>query len=249
MGLSQRAKRARKDGFLTPDETSTMKTRYLNYNALILILVVSLTLTGCANMSKTGKGAAIGAGAGAAVGAIIGKATGKTATGAIVGAAVGGTAGAIIGRQMDKQAEELEEELEGAKVERVGEGIQITFDSAILFEFGKADLSAQAKTNLNNLAASLKEYPNTEILIAGHTDSVGSEEFNQKLSEQRANTAATYLLEQDITADRMSVIGHGESQPVASNDSDMGRAQNRRVEVAIYATEEYREELESQNNR
>lgn len=226
-----------------------MKTRYLNYNALILILVVSLTLTGCANMSKTGKGAAIGAGAGAAVGAIIGKATGKTATGAIVGAAVGGTAGAIIGRQMDKQAEELEEELEGAKVERVGEGIQITFDSAILFEFGKADLSAQAKTNLNNLAASLKEYPNTEILIAGHTDSVGSEEFNQKLSEQRANTAATYLLEQDITADRMSVIGHGESQPVASNDSDMGRAQNRRVEVAIYATEEYREELESQNNR
>jgi outer membrane protein OmpA-like peptidoglycan-associated protein len=249
MGLSQRAKGARKDGFLTPDETSTMKTRYLNYNALILILVVSLTLTGCANMSKTGKGAAIGAGAGAAVGAIIGKATGKTATGAIVGAAVGGTAGAIIGRQMDKQAEELEEELEGAKVERVGEGIQITFDSAILFEFGKADLSAQAKTNLNNLAASLKEYPNTEILIAGHTDSVGSEEFNQKLSEQRANTAATYLLEQDITADRMSVIGHGESQPVASNDSDMGRAQNRRVEVAIYATEEYREELESQNNR
>ncbi|MDZ4700223.1 MAG: OmpA family protein, partial [Rhodothermales bacterium] len=190
-----------------------------------------------------------GAGAGAAVGAIIGKATGKTATGAIVGAAVGGTAGAIIGRQMDKQAEELEEELEGAKVERVGEGIQITFDSAILFEFGKADLSAQAKTNLDNLANSLKEYPNTEILIAGHTDSVGSEEFNQKLSETRANSAASYLLGQAITADRMSVAGNGETQPVASNDTDMGRAQNRRVEVAIYATEEYREELEeTQNN-
>ncbi|MEZ4699711.1 MAG: OmpA family protein [Rhodothermales bacterium] len=219
------------------------------YKAFFVVIAASLTLMGCANMNKTGKGAAIGAGAGAAVGAIIGKATGKTATGAIVGAAVGGTAGAIIGRQMDKQAEELEEELEGAKVERVGEGIQITFDSAILFEFGKADLSAQAKTNLDNLAQSLKEYPNTEILIAGHTDSVGSEEFNQKLSETRANSAASYLLQAGITSDRMSVIGHGETQPVASNDTDMGRAQNRRVEVAIYASEEYRQELETQGNQ
>ncbi len=221
-----------------------MKTNHAMYKGFFVVLAASLTLMGCANMNKTGKGAAIGAGAGAAVGAIIGKATGKTATGAIVGAAVGGTAGAIIGRQMDKQAEELEEELEGAKVERVGEGIQITFDSAILFEFGKSDLSAQAKTNLDNLANSLKEYPNTEILIAGHTDSVGSEDFNQKLSETRANAAASYLLAQSITAERMSVIGHGETQPVASNDTDMGRAQNRRVEVAIYATEEYRQELE-----
>ncbi len=196
-------------------------------------------------MNNTGKGAAIGAGAGAAVGAIIGKATGKTATGAIVGAAVGGSAGAIIGRQMDKQAEELEEELEGAKVERVGEGIQITFDSAILFAFNSSDLSDQARQNLVNLANSLKEYPNTEILIAGHTDSVGSETYNQELSERRANSAAAYLLDAGVGADRMSIIGHGETQPVASNDTDLGRQQNRRVEVAIYASEEYRQELES----
>jgi outer membrane protein OmpA-like peptidoglycan-associated protein len=199
-------------------------------------------------MSKTGKGAVIGAGTGAAVGAVIGKATGKTATGAIVGAAVGGTAGAIIGRQMDKQAEELEEDLEGAQVERVGEGIQITFDSAILFEVNSYELSENSKTDLARLASSLKEYPNTELIIAGHTDSTGPDDYNQKLSEQRASSAANMLAREGVDATRLSIVGHGEGEPVSSNDSSLGRQQNRRVEIAIFASEEYRAELEAENN-
>ena len=195
-----------------------------------------------------GRVAAFGAGAGAAVGAVIGKATGKTATGAIVGAAVGGTAGAIIGRQMDKQAAELEEELEGADVERVGEGIQVTFDSAILFEVNSYTLSAESKQNLNNLSTSLVEYGNTEVIIAGHTDSTGPEDYNQKLSEQRADAAATELVRGGVSASRISIVGHGELEPKTSNDTAFGRQQNRRVEVAIFASEEYRQELEAQNN-
>ena len=197
-------------------------------------------------MNNTGKGAIIGSGAGAAVGAIIGKATGKTATGAIVGAAVGGTAGAIIGRQMDKQAEELEQELEGAQVERVGEGIQVTFDSAILFDVNSYTLSSDSESNLTSLASSLMEYENTELIIAGHTDSSGPEDYNQTLSEQRADAAATYLVREGVPADRISIVGHGESQPVSSNDTNFGRQQNRRVEVAIFASEEYRAELEAE---
>ena len=225
-----------------------MKTKLaLSRNSLFVLLLSSTLLAGCANMSKTGKGAAIGAGAGAAVGAIIGKATGKTATGAIVGAAVGGTAGAIIGRQMDKQAEELEQELEGAQVERVGEGIQVTFDSAILFEVNSYTLSRESQENLKSLASSLLEYDNTELVIAGHTDSSGPEDYNQTLSEQRADAAATFLVKEGVTGNRLSIVGHGETQPVADNDTNFGRQQNRRVEVAIYASEEYRAELEANN--
>lgn len=225
-----------------------MKTQKFNLTLpLVFALLLSLTTMGCANMSKSGKGAAIGAGTGAAIGAIIGKATGKTGTGAIVGAAVGGTAGAIIGKQMDKQAEELEAELEGADVERVGEGIQVTFDSAILFEVNSYNLSADSKGNLNNLAQSLIDYPNTEVIIAGHTDSSGPEDYNQKLSEQRADAAATILVKQGVPANRISIVGHGELEPKASNDTAFGRQENRRVEVAIFASEEYREELESNN--
>ena len=214
---------------------------------LAFIILSATFFTGCANMNNTGKGAAIGAGAGAAVGAIIGKATGRTATGAIVGAAVGGTAGAVIGRQMDKQAEELEAELENAEVERVGEGIQITFDSAILFEVNSYTLSKSSQDNLSTLASSLMEYENTDLVIAGHTDSSGSEEYNQTLSEQRADAAATFLVREGVPAGRISIVGHGESQPVASNDTNFGRQQNRRVEVGIFASEEYRAELESEN--
>ena len=228
-----------------------MKTNKFHLNNswfVFLMLAFSLTFAGCANMSKTGKGAAIGAGAGAAVGAIIGKATGKTGTGAIVGAAVGGTAGAIIGRQMDKQAEELEAELEGAEVERVGEGIQVTFDSAILFEVNSYTIPAESQVNLGNLATSLIDYPNTEVIIAGHTDSSGPEDYNQQLSEQRADAAATILVKKGVPANRISIVGHGEIEPKASNDTAFGRQQNRRVEVAIFASEEYRNELEAQNN-
>ncbi len=212
---------------------------------LASLMIAGTTLTGCANLSKTEKGAAVGAGAGAAVGGAIGKATGSTAKGAIIGAVVGGTAGAVIGQQMDKQARELDRELEGAQVERVGEGIQITFDSAILFGFDSSELAPDARSNLRDLAASLEKYPNTEVLIVGHTDDKGTDSYNQSLSERRARSAAQFLTTQGVARSRITTMGKGEMEPVASNASESGRAENRRVEIAIYASDDYREDVSS----
>lgn len=214
----------------------------LTYGMLVLLLV------GCSSLNQTQKGAIIGAGAGTVLGGAIGKATGGTAKGAIIGAAVGGTAGAIIGRQMDKQAAELEDDLEGADVERVDEGIQVTFDSGILFAFNSSDVADAAEANLSTLANSLQQYPNTDVLIIGHTDAVGSDTYNQGLSERRAESAAAYLLRQGISADRIQTLGMGETEPVADNDTELGRQQNRRVEVAIFASEEFQEEATTSNN-
>lgn len=209
----------------------------------ILALALLLpTLTAC-SMSRTEKGAVIGAGAGAAAGAAIGKATGSTARGAIIGAVVGGTAGALIGRQMDKQAEELADDLPNATVERVGEGLLVTFDSGILFAFDSDVVKGDAGTNLTNLATSVKAYPETEVLIVGHTDATGADAYNQGLSERRAASAKRYLVAQGVPDVRVRVEGRGEAEPVADNASDAGRAQNRRVEVAIFASEEYRKRL------
>ncbi|MBO6573794.1 MAG: OmpA family protein [Rhodothermales bacterium] len=214
----------------------------------ILVALVALTLTGCSSLNNAEKGGAIGAAAGAAIGGLIGKKSAdKPVTGVIVGAAAGGTVGAIIGAQMDKQAEELEEDLEGASVERVGEGILVTFDSAILFAVDSDDLSAQSRVNLADLANSLNEYEGTEVVIAGHTDSTGPEAYNLDLSEDRAQSAALFLAEQGVDAARISISAYGETQPIASNETVEGRAQNRRVEVAIYATDEYKEQLASQS--
>lgn len=209
--------------------------------------VLLTAAAGCSGSNKATDVGILGAGAGGVIGGVIGKSQDKTARGVLIGAAVGGTVGAIIGSQMDKQAEELDEELEGATVERVGEGIQITFDSNILFEFDSSELSAAAQQNLNDLAESLKDYDNTEILIAGHTDATGADDYNQALSERRAAAAAVYLHNQGIDGPRLEIVGHGESEPVASNDTDAGRQQNRRVEVAIVASEEYRRQLEEEN--
>jgi outer membrane protein OmpA-like peptidoglycan-associated protein len=149
----------------------------------------------------------------------------------------GGTAGALIGRHMDKQAEEMRRDLEGAKVERVGEGIKITFDSGILFDFNKSELRSQAKENIDKLAVILLKYPDTNILVAGHTDASGSDDYNQKLSESRANTVANYAKGRGVEGARFTVVGYGESDPVASNDTPQGMQQNRRVEIAIFANE------------
>jgi len=179
----------------------------------------------------------IGAGAGAGVGAVIGNQFGDngTAVGAIIGAAVGGTAGALIGRHMDKQAEELRKDLEGATVTRVGEGIMITFDSGLLFAVDQSSLNAKAQGNLNDLAATLKKYDDTDILVEGHTDSDGSETHNQALSERRANSVKAYLVGQGVRSARFTTVGYGESQPVADNSTASGKSSNRRVEIAIYA--------------
>jgi outer membrane protein OmpA-like peptidoglycan-associated protein len=201
-------------------------------------------LFGCA--SSRGKGTAIGAGAGAVVGGIIGNKTGNTAVGAILGAAVGGAAGAWIGSYMDKQAAEIERDLEGAKVERVGEGIKVTFDSGILFDSAKSDLRPAAITNLDRLAVILKKYPETNILIEGHTDSQGSADYNLELSRNRAQSVANQLAAQSVDATRFSLMGYGESQPVADNSTALGRQQNRRVELAIMANGKLKKQAEKQ---
>ena len=217
------------------------------HSAILVVLAASIILlgAGCADMSNTMKGTGIGAAAGAAIGGVIGKATGKTTTGVLVGGAVGATAGAIIGRQMDKQAEELEQSLEGADVERVGDGIKVTFDSAILFAVNSDELSSDAKGNLRDLAASLNAYDNTNVLIVGHTDSTGDADYNQTLSERRAQSAAIALADAGVDTDRLEIVGYGETEPVADNSTVEGRQQNRRVEVAIYASEEYIQSLEA----
>ncbi|MDX1640476.1 MAG: OmpA family protein [Balneolaceae bacterium] len=211
---------------------------------LSLILAVTLTVSGCSNWSKTAKGGVIGGAAGAAAGAVVGKTLGNTAAGALAGAAVGGTVGAIIGRQMDKKAAELEEKLEGATIQRVEEGIAVSFDSGLLFDFDSAKLRPEAMENLSQLAEIMGEDDNTELLIVGHTDSIGDEAYNQNLSERRAAMAATFMGTQGIARSRIQVEGMGETEPIGDNDTEAGRQKNRRIEVAIYASEDYIEELE-----
>lgn len=206
-------------------------------------LLGAFALSGCASWSNTEKGAAGGAAAGGVIGAVIGESAGSTAKGAILGAVIGGTAGAVIGRQMDKQAEELEGELENAEVERVGEGIQVTFDSGILFDFDSSNLRSEARVNLEELAESLRNYEGTRVLVVGHTDSRGTDSYNQALSERRATAAKSYLMQLGITEDRIDAVGRGESEPVSTNETDAGRQDNRRVEVAIFASEELQEEM------
>ena len=209
--------------------------------AMIFSIVI---FSGCKS-TKTVKGGAIGATAGGVVGGIIGKKKGNTAIGAIIGATVGGTAGALIGKYMDRQAKELEKEIEGAEVERVGEGILITFDSGLLFEFGSYKLSSATRENLANLSETLKEYQDTEVRIEGHTDNVGSDDYNQKLSEKRANAVSSYIKGKGISSSRLQIEGYGESQPVETNETDSGRQANRRVEIAIFANDELKKKAKS----
>jgi len=213
--------------------------------AAIAAALILLAGAGCSSMNKSQQGAVIGAGAGGVVGAVIGHAAGSTATGAIIGAAVGGAAGAIIGHQMDKQAQELQQNIPGAVVQRVGEGITVTFASGLLFDFDSDAVRGEASHNLNTLAESLEKYDNSDLLIVGHTDDVGTEGYNQGLSERRADAAADYLRLRGVRRS-IRTVGRGEDEPIASNASEDGRSKNRRVEVAIYASEEFRDQAASQ---
>ena len=201
----------------------------------VMLAGAVLALSACASMSRKEKGAVIGAAAGGVVGGVVGKNTGSTARGAIIGAVVGGAAGAIIGHQMDQQAKELKLDIPGAVIERVGEGIQVTFASGLLYDFDSDAIRSEAGSNLRNLAISLKKYANTELLIVGHTDTVGSSTYNQDLSERRANSASAYLMEHGVSAGRVHSSGRGELEPVGSNETEAGRQTNRRIEVAIFS--------------
>src|SRR6476619_221737 len=220
-----------------------MTQTYVRLNRPFAALAAAVVaLNACASLNNKEKGWIIGATGGAVVGGAIGKANGSTAKGAILGAVVGGAAGMIIGHQMDKQAAELKQNIPGAIVERVGEGIQVTFDSGLLFDFDSDVVRTEARTNLRNLAASLDKYPGSDLLIAGHTDSVGTDAYNLGLSERRAESAASYLASQGVARSRIRARGLGETEPVAPNGSEDGRSKNRRVEVAIYAGEAQRAE-------
>ena len=209
-----------------------------------VLLAICLVLGSCKDMSRAQKGTYIGAGGGAAAGAAIGKAAGNTAMGAILGAVVGGAAGYGIGRYMDKQAEELQKDLEGAEITRVGEGIKITFREGIQFALNSSELSETSKTNLTDLAETLKKYDDTNILIEGHTDVTGTREHNMELSDERAESVADFLEGLGVAKKRVTTAGYGPDQPVADNESDYGRQQNRRVEVAIFANDKLKKKAE-----
>ena len=206
----------------------------------VLAVLLAADLTACASLGRKEEGAVIGAAAGGVVGGVIGNQTGSTVRGAIIGAVVGGTIGAVIGHQMDQQAKELQQNIPGAVVARVGEGITVTFASGLLYDFDSDVIRAEAAQNLRNLAASLGKYPNTDLLIVGHTDAVGTGEYNQALSERRAVAAANYLSGQGVSSGRLRALGRGETEPISVNDTELGRQLNRRVEVAIYANAQAR---------
>jgi outer membrane protein OmpA-like peptidoglycan-associated protein len=216
----------------------------------ILLLSLTLVFAGC-KTTRTQRGAAIGAGAGAAAGAIIGRTAGNTGVGAVIGATVGGVAGAIIGKKMDKQAEEIAREIPNAEViHQEGEqGIVVNFSSKVLFGTDKSDLNANSKATINDLASILNKYPDTDLTIQGHTDSTGPEAYNQTLSEKRAQSVANYLKLQGVTAERITSIGFGETQPVADNSTTEGRTENRRVSFVIVPNEKMKQDALNEANQ
>ncbi len=215
--------------------------------ALFAALVATGTY-GCSSMSKTKKGAAIGAAAGTVVGAAIGSKSDNTGKGAVIGAAAGAITGGVIGHYMDKQAQELAQ-IEGATTERVGDEIKVTFQNAILFDFDSSILKASSQDQLRQMGDVFIKYPDTDIIIAGHTDSQGTEEYNQKLSERRANAVKGFLTQEGINQTRFTTSGYGESNPVASNDTEEGRTLNRRVELQIRANKELRERAAQEDQK
>lgn len=216
---------------------------------MIPTLLIIASCSGTKQMSNKDKGVGIGAAGGAVIGGVLGNNVGNknnTALGAILGAVVGGVAGGIIGNNMDKQAEKIKSEIPGAKVVRVGEGIAVTFDennpdgskAGVYFETNKYDITANSKLALNKLEEIFAEYKNTNILIEGHTDNVGTENYNMRLSERRANNAGNYLMNSGISSSRLVIKWYGENQPIVDNSSDENRTLNRRVQFIITANEE-----------
>lgn len=215
---------------------------------IVLLTLAAFAFTSACGVfeKKRDEGAVIGAAAGAVIGGAIGSKSGNTAVGAIIGAAIGGAAGAYIGNYMDKQAAEIERDIEGATVERVGEGIKITFQSGLLFEVNKSELNESAKTELGQLAVILNKYPDTEILIEGHTDSTGPRDYNLDLSRDRAQSVANRLSIEKVQETRFTIMGYGPDQPIADNSTTDGRSANRRVDLAIYANDKLKSVAQKQ---
>lgn len=223
-----------------------MKTLKMSVTGLLSAVIL---FSSCKTWNNSQKGAAVGAGGGAAAGAVIGKISGNTALGTIIGAAVGGTAGAIIGRKMDKQAEDIKTQVPDAKVERVNEGITVEFSSKVLFGFDSYSLTDASRGSLDKLIKVLNQYPDTNVEIQGHTDNKGAAAYNDKLSLQRAESVATYVRSHGIASSRITTKGFGFNAPKYSNDTEDGRAQNRRVEFVITANEKMKSDAAQQANQ
>lgn len=225
-----------------------MKIINLKLAAFSIAAAMALTVaTGCNSLTKTQKGTAIGAGAGGTIGALIGRKAGNTALGAIIGGAIGGTAGAFIGRNMDRQAAQIKQTVPGAEVVREGEGIIVKFSSGILFDIDKTALQPQAKTDIAQLAASLKNNPETNILIVGHTDNTGTAAHNMDLSIRRAEAVKAYAIANGVSASRLNTQGKGDTEPIADNTTVDGRSQNRRVEIVIVANDQMKNQAKQQS--
>jgi outer membrane protein OmpA-like peptidoglycan-associated protein len=219
----------------------------LHKKAILLVAGVGAFTSGCQTLqTNKEKGAVIGATTGAIAGAVIGKQTGSTAKGAVIGAAVGGAAGVIIGHQMDQKAKEIQATVAGATVTRVGEGLVVTFASGLLFDFDSDVLRSESRKNLDNLASSLSNFGDSRLMLVGHTDSQGSDSYNMDLSRRRASSVASYLESHGVSEVRVDLAGRGETEPVASNDTETGRQENRRVEVAIFASDKMRAAAKAQ---
>jgi outer membrane protein OmpA-like peptidoglycan-associated protein len=214
--------------------------------SLAVLLSLNVSCTAIQNSNKTQRGAAIGVGAGALVGGLIGGNIG----GALIGAAIGGGAGALIGNKMDKQAQKIEQAVPGAEVKRVGEGIQIIFDdkSGVNFGFDSSDLTADAKKNLDAVAEIFNEFPDTELMIEGHTDNVGNDDYNMKLSKRRADAVAAYIKSKGVASSRFKVEGFGETRPRFDNATKEGQTKNRRVEIGVAANEQMIQDAKAQAN-
>ena len=222
-----------------------MKSKINKVGIILFTLVLTMSLTNCKavqNANNKQKGAVIGATGGAILGAIIGNNVGKGGNGelgAVIGGVIGGGAGILIGNKMDKQAQKIEEEIPGAVVERVDDGIVVTFDenSGVYFDTAKFNINTASQTTLNKLIAVFKEYPDTNLLVVGHTDSQGAEDYNMTLSKNRANAVTSYLTSKGISSGRLTTNWFGETQPVQDNATAAGRAKNRRVNIAILPNE------------
>lgn len=209
---------------------------------IIAITAIMIIAAGCKTMNKTQKGAAAGAAGGALIGAAVSK---GSIWGILAGAAIGGTAGGLIGNKMDKQAKELKQAIPSAEVERVGEGINMTFNSQLMFALNSDVVSEGAKNDLASAATVFEKYPDTYLMIEGHTDDTGADDYNMALSEKRANAVANFLISKGVSPSRIQRKWYGETQPKYPNDSEANRAKNRRVEVGVYANEKMKEEAKS----
>ncbi|WP_372744203.1 OmpA family protein [Lutibacter sp.] len=232
-----------------------MKTIIKKITISILSLTVLINLGACSatqNANNSQKGAVIGAAGGAILGAIIGNNTGKKGSGgelgAVIGGVVGGTAGVLIGKKMDKQAQQIEEEIPGATVERIDDGIVVTFDenSGVFFETNKYNINSASDALLTKLANILKEYPDTNVLVVGHTDSSGADAYNMTLSKNRAESVTNFFTSKGLAASRFTTNWYGEEQPVADNSTPEGRAKNRRVNLAIIPNEKMKEDAKNE---